>query len=89
VKNASPVPRNDTSTINAHNGGRPANGASAKTCSGSSSTASSVCAEQRSTSALSITRRRPNRSAIAPATAMSSTIGITLANITTPSAVVP
>jgi hypothetical protein len=89
VKNASPVPRNDTSTKNTHSGGRPANGASGNRCAGTSSTASSACAQQRSTSALSITLRRPNRSAIAPATAISSTIGTTLENMTKPSAVVP
>jgi hypothetical protein len=40
---------------------------------------------QRSTSAESITRRRPNRSAIAPATGSTSTWGTTAAANTTPS----
>ncbi len=62
-KNASPVPDSAASTTNSQIAGRPANSATARL----------ACATLRSTSAASITRRRPSRSAIAPANASIST----------------
>ena len=69
-----PVPPSQASRTNSHSAGRPT----------ASAAASAVCAQQRSTSAASITRRRPNRSAIAPANGSSRTWGTTLAVNTTP-----
>jgi len=74
MKNASPVPSSQASRTNSHSAGRPANSAAA----------SEPCAAQRSTSAASITRRRPSRSATAPATGSTSTWGTTLAANTSP-----
>ena len=74
VKNASPVPSSQASRTNTQSAGRPANTAPA----------SDACAAQRSASAPSITRRRPSRSATAPATAISSTWGTTAAANTYP-----
>ena len=74
VKNASPVPTSQASRTNTQSAGRPANTAAA----------SEACAAQRSASAVSMTRRRPNRSATAPAIAISSTCGTTAAANTYP-----
>ena len=74
VKNAVPVPPSQASSTNSHSGGRPTNSAAA----------SDACAAQRSTSAPSIARRRPSRSATAPATGMNSTWGTTFAANTHP-----
>ena len=63
MKNASPDPSSQASRTNNQIAGRPANSAAAR----------QACAAQRSTSAASITRRRPSRSATAPANASSST----------------
>jgi len=60
--------------MNSHNVGRPT----------TSAIASVACAPQRSTSAASITRRRPSRSAIAPASGSSRTWETTLAANTSP-----
>jgi hypothetical protein len=49
-----------------------------------SATASEACAPQRSESAAIITRRRPSRSAMAPANGSVSTCGTTFAANTTP-----
>jgi hypothetical protein len=65
--------------------GRPSKGAGGNTDAGSRRTANAVCAQQRSTSAVSITRRRPSRSAIAPLTGSDTTIATTLAANTIPS----
>jgi hypothetical protein len=56
-KKPSPVPSSQASRMNSQSGGRPANSAPARL----------ACEAQRSTSAESITRRRPSRSATAPA----------------------
>ena len=69
-----PVPPSQASRTNSHSAGRPA----------VSAAASAACAQQRSTSAASITWRRPSRSAIAPASGSSRTWGTTLAVNTTP-----
>jgi len=74
VKNASPVPTSQASRTNTQSAGRPANTAAA----------SEACAAQRSASAVSMTRRRPNRSATAPAIAINSTCGTTAAANTYP-----
>ena len=74
MKNASPMPWSQASRTNSQSAGRPANSAAA----------SEPCAPQRSTSAASITRRRPSRSATAPANGSSSTCGTTPAANTNP-----
>ena len=79
MKNASPVPPSQASSTNTQSAGRPANTAPA----------SDPCAAQRSASAASITRRRPNRSAAAPATGSTSTWGTTPAANTYPRPVAP
>jgi len=65
--------------MNSHNVGRPV----------ASAIASVACAPQRSTSAPSMTRRRPSRSAIAPASGSSTTWETTLAVNTSPRPVAP
>lgn len=55
----------------------------------SSSTAKTPCTAQRSTSAASITRRLPSRSATTPPNSITSTIGRIRAAITQPSSVPP
>jgi len=74
-----PVPPSQASTMNSHNAGRPK----------ASAVASVACAPQRSMSAASITRRRPSRSAIAPASGSSMTCETTLAVNTNPRPVAP
>ncbi len=74
MKNAVPIPPIQASNTNSHSGGRPVNRA----------TASVACPPQRSRSAPIITRRRPSRSAIAPASGSSRTWGTTVAVNTTP-----
>jgi len=76
AKNASPDPSSQASRTNSQIAGRPAN----------SATARDACAPQRSTSAASMTRRRPSRSATAPANASNRTCGTTLAANTSPRA---
>jgi len=78
-KNAVPVPPSQASTTNNHNAGRPA----------ASAAASVACAPQRNRSAASITRRRPSRSAIAPASGSSTTWDTTVAVNTSPRPVAP
>ena len=63
VKNAVPMPPSQASRTNSQSGGRPT----------ASATASVAWVTQRSTSAPIITRRRPSRSAIAPANGSSRT----------------
>jgi hypothetical protein len=79
VKNAVPMPPSQASRTNSHSGGRPT----------ASATASVAWAAQRSTSAPIITRRRPSRSAIAPANGSNKTWGTTVAVNTRPSPVAP
>ena len=77
VKNAVPMPPSQASRTNSHSGGRPR----------ASAAASVAWAAQRSASAPIITRRRPSRSAIAPAIGSSRTWGTTVAVNTRPSPV--
>ncbi len=77
VKNAVPMPPSQASRTNSQSGGRPT----------ASATASVAWAAQRSTPI--ITRRRPSRSAIAPANGSSRTWGTTAAVNTRPSPVAP
>jgi hypothetical protein len=77
VKNAVPMPPSQASRTNSHSGGRPT----------ASATASVAWAAQRNASAPIITRRRPSRSAIAPAIGSSRTWGTTVAVNTRPSPV--
>ena len=79
MKNASPVPSSQASRTNTQSAGRPVNTAAA----------SDACAAQRSTSAASITGRRPSRSATAPAIGSTSTCGTTPAANTYPRPVAP
>ncbi len=74
MKNAVPMPPSQASAMNSHSAGRPR----------ASAIASVACAAQRSTSAASITRRRPSRSAIAPASGSNTTCETTLAANTSP-----
>jgi hypothetical protein len=78
-KNASPVPSSQASRMNTQSAGRPVN----------STAASEACAAQRSTSAASITRRRPSRSATAPASGSITTWDTTPAVNTNPRPVAP
>jgi len=78
-KNASPVPSSQASRTNSQSGGRPANSAAARL----------ACAAQRSTSAESMTRRRPSRSPTAPANGSITTWDTTPAVNTNPRPVAP
>jgi hypothetical protein len=78
-KNAVPVPPSQASMTNSHSVGRPK----------ASAVASAAWAPQRSMSAASITRRRPSRSATAPASGSSTTCETTVAAKTTPRPVAP
>jgi hypothetical protein len=78
-KNASPVPSSQASRMNTQSAGRPANSAAAR----------QACAPQRSTSAASITRRRPSRSATTPASGSITTWDTTPAVNTNPRPVAP
>ena len=74
-----PVPPSQASKTNSQSAGRPK----------ARAVASDACAPQRSTSAASITRRRPSRSAIAPASGSSTTCETTVAVNTSPRPVAP
>ena len=76
-KNALPVPTTNAAATNSHRLGRPT----------VSATASTAWAAQRARSAVSMTRRRPRRSASAPPNSMNATMGTMFAANTRPSPV--